>query len=125
MKKFICFLLPAILITTFFCGCSKSANISEKNLQGYWGRSGEVICNFKDDNTCNIGGVDGTYALTEDKVLNMETSAGYTYSFTWIDDPTNSTETTWNLTDNTLIVGYMQYERINDSDVETTVSQTE
>lgn len=111
----------ALLILLSICasGCANQKPINADSLKGYWGRDGEVICHFEDDNVCNIGGVYGTYSVADDKTLNMETKGGSTtYTFTWVDKAEDVSTNTWNLTDDILIIGNMQYSWIDPKDVE-------
>lgn len=79
MKKFLAVIFSAIVLavsafTLAGCGCSNDDISTEPatDIVGNWGgRSDDVEVEFKDDGTCVIGGVTGTYEIDENNTLTV------------------------------------------------------
>ena len=80
-------------------------------IAGDWGRLGEVMHTFYNDNACIIGGMFGTYQISSDCSLIMITEGGTRTEYVWND----YTQTNyWYLDDTTLIVNGSQFSRITE-----------
>lgn len=79
MKKLFAIIFSAIIISASAiaisgCGCNKddTANQPATEIVGNWGgRSDEIEAEFKDDGSCVIGGVTGTYEIDENNTLTV------------------------------------------------------
>lgn len=80
-----------------------------KDILGSWGRLGEVMHEFYDDNTCVIGGMFGDYEITPGGSLVLTTVGGTKTEYVYGDD---HAENYWQLDGDTLIVNGNQFGRI-------------
>lgn len=101
MKKiaFIC-LIILITCTTFMAGCSNDTqninnDVKAEDIVGYWGRSGKVMHTFESDGTCIIGGIVGTYQISEDFVLTTTPNGGDAMVFLYSDSEENIENNEW------------------------------
>ena len=82
-----------------------------KNIIGSWGRLGEVMHEFYDDNTCIIGGMFGDYEITSGGSLVLTSVGGTRTEYVYGDD---HAENYWQLDGDTLTVNGNQFTRIED-----------
>ena len=124
MKKLFAVIFSAILISASAiaisgCGCNKddTANQPATEIVGNWGgRSDEIEAEFKDDGTCVIGGVTGTYDIDENNTLtvtpntNEETSAEPLTFEHYNNNNTSAIQPNqWAIIDNVLYINGQQY----------------
>lgn len=83
-----------------------------KQIVGDWGRLGEVMHEFYDDNTCIIGGMFGDYEISDSGSLILTTTSGTKTEYVYGDD---TAPNYWELENDTLTVNGNQFSRIASS----------
>ena len=144
MKKLCSVLFSVIILAAAStalssCGCSNSQNPSsnvsqstsekvssspDSDLVGNWGeRADNVEAEFKNDGTCKIGGVNGTYKIDDKNTLTVTPDGDNTTPMVFEYAPSDSStvsQNQWRIADNKLYINGYQYSKTSPESKEET-----
>lgn len=86
-----------------------------EQLVGYWGRLGKTMHEFRADGTAIVGGMVGTYEISDACSLVMTSKGGTVTEYVWDD---SSQQNYWSLDGDRLTVNGNDFERITETDDE-------
>ena len=128
-----------LMIVFSVCGCSDEDNVGESStntvsnsisqaetitaeeigtkIVGEWGRLDEVMHYFNSDGSCIIGGMQGTYEITDDKSLVTYTMSGSKTVYEWAESYSKaSSENYWYFTGDTFSVNGNVFSKISNNE---------
>ena len=128
--------LAASLVMLFFCGCNKdtaepaqsdtsettssrpeySADEIRRELPGEWGRLEKVMHYFLSDGSCVIGGMQGTYAIDDNRSLILTTMSGSVTEYVWAESFAETDSSNyWYLDGDIITINGNQFTKISDT----------
>ena len=87
----------------------KSAQQIRTEIIGEWGRLGETMHEFYDDGACIIGGMYGSYEITDERSLVTTTEGGTVTEYKWNG---SASDNSWNLDCDTITVNGSSFTRV-------------
>lgn len=87
----------------------KSAQQLRTEIIGEWGRLGETMHEFYDDGACIIGGMYGSYEITDERSLVTTTEGGTVTEYKWNG---SASDNSWNLDGDTITVNGSSFTRV-------------
>ncbi|MBQ1389686.1 MAG: hypothetical protein IIY78_08675 [Clostridia bacterium] len=87
----------------------KSAQQIRTEIIGEWGRLGETMHEFYDDGACIIGGMYGSYEITDERSLVTTTEGGTVTEYKWNG---SASDNSWNLDGDTITVNGSSFTRV-------------
>ena len=103
----------SVQITTSKSEYSPSADQLKTELCGEWGRLDEPMHSFKEDMTCIIGGMMGTYDISADRTLILTTESGAKTEYDWAQSRGDTQSNNyWYLKDDVIKINGNQFTKI-------------
>ncbi len=131
MKKLFAIIFSAIIISVSAfaisgCGCNKEDTTTQPSTEivGNWGgRSDDIEAEFKEDGSCVIGGVTGTYEIDENNTLTVtpnssEETSAQPLTFEHYNNNNNTSAiqpNQWAIIDNVLYINGQQYNGVTNT----------